>query len=278
MCKLNTLVFALLLFTAIGSAQPITAQGSMPGDLLYGFERFSDTLELKVAQAPIIGSEELESKVRANHADERLEEARKLYDLNRTQEAEKIMAQYRENIDKAYDSAEKANKTDLSQRLDEVNRGHTQKLTQIRDKAPEKAKKGITTAIENSQKNSQRLKKRGPTKDIEDRKPKGPENNAGISEKGPERSLDNKERSEDLDRRPDPYSKRPNRSKSPDNKNTVNPTNRSENTSSEAVENSSTEKTLNTSETLKENTEDDLDVENGSEKQKSEETLNEGLS
>ncbi len=158
--------FSLLVMVGGAAAQPaIMDPGSTPGDLFYSFDRFSESLELTVASLPVVGSSELEAKVRANHAEERLAEARKLIEKNRTQEAEDLMEQYSEGLNKSMDAAEKANSTELSSKLDNVTRKQVEVLQRVEKNAPEQAKKGLRNAIENSLNRANKAAK-GPRKDV----------------------------------------------------------------------------------------------------------------
>lgn len=140
-----------------GASSDVPKATQTPGDTFYFLDKFSESLELTVAKAPVIGSPELEAKVRANHAAERLAEARKLVDQNKTDRVDSLMAEYSRQTNLSIRSAEKANNTNLSQRLGNVSDNHIEVLQDVQSKVPEQAQKGIQNAIENSQKNRKEL-------------------------------------------------------------------------------------------------------------------------
>jgi hypothetical protein len=140
-----------------GASSDVPKATQTPGDTFYFLDKFSESLELTVAKAPVIGSPELEAKVRANHAAERLAEARKLADQNRSDKVESLMAEYSRQTNLSINSAREANNTNLSQRLGNVNDNHVEVLRDVQSKVPEQAQKGIQNAIENSQKNMKEL-------------------------------------------------------------------------------------------------------------------------
>ena len=160
MMKMQKTVFIVSILMMIGTvaAAPIdlTKSGQTPGDAFYVLDRFSESLELAVAKSPL-GSSELEAKVRANHAEERLAEARKLTAQNRSEEVEELMNEYSKQTNLSVKSAKKANNTELSRRLGNLSDKHVEVLRDVEKKVPEQAKKGIQTAIENSQKNQRDL-------------------------------------------------------------------------------------------------------------------------
>lgn len=153
------LIVSILMMASMVSAAPsdLPKASQAPGDTFYFLDRFSDSLELAVAKAPIIGSPELEAKVRANHAAERLAEARKLAEQNRSDQVDKLMEEYIKQANLSAVSAKKANNTNLSKRLQNVSNNHVKVLQDVQRKVPEQAQKGIQNAIENSQKNQREL-------------------------------------------------------------------------------------------------------------------------
>lgn len=157
--KITTILAAFLLTTGIALAQPadIPEPGLTPDSPFYGLEKASERLELAVAQAPVIGSEELEAKVRANHAAETLAEARAMADKNNTQQVEKLMNRYSENMNKSIKSAASTNQSELKERLRNITNNQNQALEELDNKVPEQAKKGIQKAMENNRKNQEKL-------------------------------------------------------------------------------------------------------------------------
>lgn len=157
--KIASLIMTAFLFTGLAAADTpdIPEPGLTPDSPLYGFEKISERLELAVATAPVIGSEELEAKVRANHAAETLAEARAMAEKNRTEQVEKLMNRYSENMNKSIASASAANETELKQRLKNVTDNQNQALAELENKVPEQARVGIKKAMENNRKNQEKL-------------------------------------------------------------------------------------------------------------------------
>ncbi len=160
MKKALAALLAGLIFTGMAAAAPSTPNpGQTPGSILYGLDRFSESVELAVASAPVIGSEELEAKVRANHAAERLSEAQKMVEKNKSEKVEKLMQDYSQAMNKSVESARKANNSELSQRLGNVSDNNVEVLERVKQQVPPQAQKGIQNAIDNSQKNREVLGK-----------------------------------------------------------------------------------------------------------------------
>ena len=67
------------------------------------------------------------------------------------------MAEYSEQVNLSVRSANKANNTELKQRLGNVSNNHVEVLRDIEKKVPEQARKGIQNAIEKSQRNQREL-------------------------------------------------------------------------------------------------------------------------
>lgn len=153
------LLVSILMMAGVASAAPqdVPRASQTPGDAFYFLDRFSESLELAVAKAPVIGSSELEAKVRANHAAERLAEAQKLTENNKTDKVDKLMEDYSKQTNLSIRSAKKANNTNLTERLGNVSNNHVEVLQEVQKKVPEQAQKGIQKAIENSQKNQREL-------------------------------------------------------------------------------------------------------------------------
>lgn len=155
---------SLVMLVSFTAAQPSQKQnimnpGQMPGDLLYGLDRASEAVARAVASAPVIGSEELKSKVLANQAEERLSEAKTLAEKNRSDRAEKLMDEYRNTLNKSIRSADRANNTELSSSLENVTSKHVTVLQDVQRKVPEPAKAGIQRAIDNAEKSRKGLEK-----------------------------------------------------------------------------------------------------------------------
>ncbi|MFB6214160.1 MAG: DUF5667 domain-containing protein [Candidatus Nanohaloarchaea archaeon] len=159
MTKLHAIIAITALLSGTAAAQPadVPAAGMTPGDLFYGLERASEALELAVASAPVIGSDELAAKVRANHAAERLSEARKLAEKNKTEKVEQLMDQYSRGMNRSVQAAKRSGKPEFVSRLKNVSSNQVKVLEQVKQQVPGPAKKGIENAIENSRKNQEEL-------------------------------------------------------------------------------------------------------------------------
>lgn len=153
------LLVSILMMVGMTSAasSDVPKASQTPGDTFYFLDKFSESLELTVAKAPVIGSSELEAKVRANHAAERLAEAQKLAENNKSEKVDSLMAEYSKQTNLSIRSAKKANNTNLSKRLGNVSNNHVEVLQEVQKKVPQQAQKGIKNAIENSQKNQKEL-------------------------------------------------------------------------------------------------------------------------
>ena len=156
----TALIIAVLMVSSMAAAQPaLVNPGQLPGSPFYGLDRASESLELAVASAPFIGSESLKAKVQANIAEERLSEAQALQKMNRTEEADRLMQEYGQDMNRSIDSARKANQTRLTERLQNVTTKHIAVLRDVEKNAPAAAKKGLQNAIRNSQKQQEALVK-----------------------------------------------------------------------------------------------------------------------
>lgn len=182
MSKITALIVGLALFTGIAAAQPadITAPGMGPDSPFYFLDRASESMELAVAKSPL-GSPELEAKVRANHAEERLSEAREMVERNKTEEADRLMEEYNRGLNRSVEKAREANSTELSERLGNVTNKHVEVLKDVRERVPEQARTGIDRAIKNSQRNTQNLRNPGRPDKVPGKPPE-----AGVpGDKGP---------------------------------------------------------------------------------------------
>lgn len=174
MRKILVLTVLAFLMTGIASAQTqdVPAPGITPDSPLYMFEKMSERMALEVAQAPLIGSEELEAKVRANQAAETLAEARVMAEKNKSQHVERLMQRYSENMNKSSEIVSKSNNSELKNRLRNISNNQMQALEQVEKKVPEQAKKGVQNAIEKSQRNQKSLENLpediGPRKSLKD--------------------------------------------------------------------------------------------------------------
>lgn len=154
MRKLFALLAAatLLLGTAAAQSSGASDTGPAPGSPFYFLKQADDAIETAIASAPVVGSPALKAKVHANHAEERLAEARKLAAANRSEAADRAMDRYRQQMNYAQENAKEANITELNDRFRNVTRRHTEVLKQVRERVPEQAKASIDRAIENNEK------------------------------------------------------------------------------------------------------------------------------
>lgn len=158
MKKIPALIIIGISLIGTASAQAdIPEPGITPDSPLYMFEKMSEKLALSVAQAPVIGSEELEAKVRANQAAETLAEARAMTDRNKSEQVEKLMQRYSENMNRSAEIVSRSNNSELKNRLRNVSNNQVKVLEEVEKKVPEQAQKGVKKAIENSQRNQKVL-------------------------------------------------------------------------------------------------------------------------
>lgn len=154
MRKLVLLIVLTVLAVGTAAAQNQTSTetmnpGLVPGDAFYPVEKFVESIELTVASSPL-GSPELEAKVRANKAEERLSEARKLISMNRMENVPGLMKEYEDQIGIAANMSRDINSTEFSDRLKEVNSNHRKVLEEVQQKVPGQAKDSIQKAIDRS--------------------------------------------------------------------------------------------------------------------------------
>lgn len=165
MRKTAVLVSVIMMVGMTAAASPdLPRPGQTPESPFYFLDRLSESLELAVAKSPL-GSPELEAKMRANHAAERLSEAKKLAGKNKTGEVEKLMQDYSRQLNMSVKSAQGANSSELSRRLGNVTDNHVEVLQNVQSKVPEQAQKGIQKAIESSQRGKRELSIPGKSSD-----------------------------------------------------------------------------------------------------------------
>jgi hypothetical protein len=161
MSKTVIAAFTALVLVTGAAAQPaqqdLPSPGMTPANPFYFMEQASESMALAVARAPVIGSPELESKVRANQASERLAEARKLADMNQTEEVERSMERYRREMNRSMALASRSEDENLRKRLGNATSNQERVLEEVKQKVPEQAQKGIETAIENNRKGREKL-------------------------------------------------------------------------------------------------------------------------
>ncbi len=186
---LTALTIAVLITSTVSGRQTpenIPDPGRTPGDLLYGLERASESLELIVAGAPLIGGPELKAKVRANHAAERLAEAKTLAEENKTGKVEKLMEEYSEGMNKSVENARKTGQDKLPERLSNISSNQENTLREVKNRVPEQKQKAVQKAIENSQKQRKTLSETSGGRKTGAGKPEN--KNIGKDEKKPDRT------------------------------------------------------------------------------------------
>lgn len=159
MRKTSLLLTALLLLTFIGSAQPVenSSSSANPGltsaSPFYPAEVFVESLEVKLAG--FIGGPDLKSKALANNAEERVAEADKLIEMNRSEKAAETIQRYSNTINQSRDLAARGQDQELQEKLENISDKNTEKLRKVKDRVPSKAKEAIEKAINKSQKPSE---------------------------------------------------------------------------------------------------------------------------
>lgn len=205
MKKYALLLTALVLLTGFTAAAPddLPNPGLTPDSPFYFVEQSVEKLEIAIAKSPVIGSDELEAKVRANNAAERISEAQKLSEKNKTKKVDKLMEQYDEQMTKSSELANRSrNARNLSAQIEEVQGSQVERLEQLRERLPEESRRGIDKAIENAkEKRGKNLRpekplNRSPERQLEEREIRKPDvlNNSGKNEEAnnlTERSAEN---------------------------------------------------------------------------------------
>lgn len=164
-------ILAVLLAVAMlgsAAAQPqLMNPGLTPSSPFYVFDQAAESFELALASIPVIGGPELKAKIHANHAEERLAEARSLSERNRSRMAEKAVNRYQKQIELAQRQGLQANSTDFNTRFQNVTGKHVDVLEDVRKRVPEQAQGAINRAIENNRKIPEGLKaKPGKGKEV----------------------------------------------------------------------------------------------------------------
>lgn len=158
MRKTSILLTALLLLTFIGSAQPVENSstdanpGLTPASPFYPAEVFVENLEVRLAG--VIGGPDLKSKALANNAEERIAEANKLIDMNRSEKAAEAIQKYSNTINQSRELAARGQDQELQQKLENISSKNTEKLREVKERVPSQAKEAIEKAIKKSQKPS----------------------------------------------------------------------------------------------------------------------------
>lgn len=175
-------VAASMMFTgaAAQSQQSYVGQAGMtPASPFYFLEQVSEGMALAVARAPVIGSQELEAKVRANQASERLAEARKLAETNRPELVERTMRSYSRQMERSVQLASNSENQKLRRRLGKASSGQEQVLQEVEQRVPAEAREGIRKAIESNRQGRRQLEVSRANAAEASRKPGGTGENGG---------------------------------------------------------------------------------------------------
>lgn len=143
------LIVALGLVTGVAYA----ADGAAPGDTLYWIDQTVEQLQLSLA------TPERSFSLRLEFANERLLEAEQLAEEGDTEHLAEALAQYEElasDITQEIEAGAGIENEELLAQLDSELSTHEERLESLLGKVPEPAKKGITQAIQASQKNRER--------------------------------------------------------------------------------------------------------------------------
>lgn len=157
--KRITIMISLVMFVGLTSAQQanITQEGPVPGDITHPIESFSQQARLTFASAPVVGGDDQVARVRTEIAEDALAESETFIEANDTDRGLALAQRYRNQMDKAVESAEKANMSELSEELENRTQKQVQVLEGLQDKVPEEALTGIQTALGNAEEFSDRF-------------------------------------------------------------------------------------------------------------------------
>ncbi len=156
-------VISLFIFANSASAA-ILPSGDIiaPDSPFYFFQTWKESIQTFFT----FGAEN-KAKQYLHLAEVRLNEYKNMLEQGKTDIAEKTLAKYEKQLNRALDKADELKQkgsdvTDLSQKIEEATSKHLEVLQENLQKVPEQAKKGIENAIENSQKQIEKI--RGETK------------------------------------------------------------------------------------------------------------------
>lgn len=133
--------------------------GSMPGDLFYGLDKAGESIQLAMASAPVIGSSAKEANVRSDLAAERLAEAQRLAELNRSDDLGEAVNRFERQSEMAVEAANRSGDKEVANHVEDNLQKHVQVLERVKEKVPEEAKDAIQNAIEKSQNRANGIRK-----------------------------------------------------------------------------------------------------------------------
>ncbi len=148
-------ILAASMMTVMVSAQPedfdLPDASSLPGDAFYGVERFLED-NLEIPWARLMKGQRGEAAKRMQLAEERLAEMKAI--CNRTNPAalENLQTRYENHVQKAQALMNGTDIDALEEQMGERLMNHVRVLTQLRQRAPEQARKGIDLALQSSTK------------------------------------------------------------------------------------------------------------------------------
>jgi hypothetical protein len=153
MKKSLAVMLAISMMVGLTAAQPaqdeLPEPGALPGNAMYGIQQAQESVNLFMATT--FGGDERAAEVRQNLAEKRLSEAKALAEENRTEDAEKALQKYQNQMENARKNVENAGNQEAAQALENASQKHIEVLEGVKEKVPEEAQKGIQNAIENSQ-------------------------------------------------------------------------------------------------------------------------------
>lgn len=127
-----------------GSHSALPEPGQTPGSLFYGLEQTYESVSLALTF-----DEEQKVRKRVKFAQERLSESAHLVQENKTQKAARASQEYLELMNEAEESAAELNNTELSEHVSETQRNNTGILSDLEERLPEQASKGLQRAMKN---------------------------------------------------------------------------------------------------------------------------------
>lgn len=150
MRKLLLIVSALLIVSTAsahaGDHSELPDPGTTPDSIFFGLEQAQESVSLALTF-----NKQKKVEKRARLAEERLAEAKKLLDQNKTDPARKATLLHSNQMDKAikaYNNLPESKRSELEDNMSSTRGKSMQVLNEIKDKVPEAAIKGLSTAID----------------------------------------------------------------------------------------------------------------------------------
>lgn len=149
LAALMTVSMMTLMVSAQSDDFQLPNPSSLPGDALYGFERFLED-NLEVPWARLTQGQRGEALKRMELAEERLAEMQAIMNGTDTAAIERLQQRYEFHVQKAQALMNRTETESLEEQVGERLMNHVRVLTQLRQRAPEQARKGIDNAIQSS--------------------------------------------------------------------------------------------------------------------------------